>query len=201
MLIKGATGEKAVLKVEVYSHNGNNKLYMSSDSFSVQVTDPFGAKLLTVFCPYACTVTFTPQIGGLHKVSGMFFGQKLMNEETHLLVKSKNPVRKRSRLSPEPAEFVSARPRFSPTPDVFVIWCPAWNPSTAIVLNPNPHPRIQYDGTPSWYHFSRDLWSLWSIAPYLSTYDNQPSPSTPGHHLEHQWCLCLFKHHSHKHGS
>ena len=89
-LIAGHTAE---IKVEVHNHNGD-QLPISSGSFSVKLIDPLGTELHAVLCPTKCTVTFTPQMGGPHQVSGMFLEQKLMNEETHISVSSNNPVLK-----------------------------------------------------------------------------------------------------------
>ena len=86
-------GHKATLSVNVCDHRGN-ALSVSSDTLSLQVTDATGAELQTIFCQSSpeSTVTFTPQMSGLHKVSGTFLGQELISELTHISVASNNPV-------------------------------------------------------------------------------------------------------------
>ena len=82
----------------MFNHHGD-KLPISSGSFSVQVTDTIGTELQTVLCTTGpeCTATFTPQMSGLHEVSGLFLGQQLTSEQTHIPVKSNNPVLKYGR--------------------------------------------------------------------------------------------------------
>ena len=86
-------GHKTTHTVEICNHHGD-KLPISSDSFSVQVTDPTGNEVEIVPCTSGpeCTVTFTPQISGLHEVSARFLGQQLTSEQTHIAVSSNNPV-------------------------------------------------------------------------------------------------------------
>ena len=88
-------GQKSVLTVEVFNHSGNIQP-ISSDSFSVQITDSMATVVHNVFSTTEpdCTVTFTPQTGGLHEISGTFLGQKLICEPTHISVYSDNPVMK-----------------------------------------------------------------------------------------------------------
>ena len=85
-------GLKATLIVEAYDHQGD-KVPVSSGSLSVQVTDPAGTKVNTVICTTdsECTVTFTPQLSGIHKISGKFLGQQL-SEQAPITVSSNNPV-------------------------------------------------------------------------------------------------------------
>ena len=88
-------GHKTKLTVEVYNHHGN-MMPLSSDSISVQVLDPTDTSLPIARCASSseCTVTFTPQMSGLHEVSGKFIGKKLIGEHTHISVGSINPVLK-----------------------------------------------------------------------------------------------------------
>ena len=88
-------GHKTVLTMEVYDHR-NDALPVSSDHFSFQVTDPSNTELHNIQCINStdCTVTFTPQLSGLHKVTGMFLGQELISEKTHIAVSSNKPVLK-----------------------------------------------------------------------------------------------------------
>ena len=96
---EATAGHKATLTVEICNHHGD-KLPITSGSFSVQVTDPVGTELQTTLnvtfgtTGVDCTVTFTPQMSGLHKISGMFLGQPLTSEQTHIPVSSNNPVLK-----------------------------------------------------------------------------------------------------------
>ena len=88
-------GDEVSLTVEICNHRGE-KLPISSEpgSFSVQLTDPTGNEVQTVLSTFGleCTLTFTPQMSGLHKVSGIFLGQQLTSEQTHIPVSSNNPV-------------------------------------------------------------------------------------------------------------
>ena len=88
-------GHRTVLTVEVYNYNGD-KVKVPADSLSIQVTDRMDTEIPTQICTTGpnCTVTFTPQISGLHQVSGIFLGQKLTSEQTHISVASNNPVLK-----------------------------------------------------------------------------------------------------------
>ena len=81
--------------VEACDHHGDPFL-VSPDTFSVQVIDPAGTELHTVLCTSdsGCTVTFTTECCGLHEVSGIFLGQRLINEETHIAVSSNDPALK-----------------------------------------------------------------------------------------------------------
>ena len=93
--LEAKAGCKSVLTVEVHNHHGD-KLTMSSGTFSVQVTDDTGTEIDTELCTAGpdWTITFTPQMSGLHKISGSFLGQKLTSEPTHISVSSNNPVLK-----------------------------------------------------------------------------------------------------------
>ena len=92
--IDAKAGYEATHKVEVYNHHGD-KMWMASGDFYLQVMDQTNTELdTTVLCTDGseCTLTFTPQIGGLHQVSGMFLGQQLINEQSHISVTSNEPV-------------------------------------------------------------------------------------------------------------
>ena len=88
-------GLKATLTVDVCDHQGHT-VPLSSGALSVHITDPMDTKLDTFLNTVGskCTVTFTPQISGLHKISGLFLGQELISEQTHISVSSNNPVLK-----------------------------------------------------------------------------------------------------------
>ena len=93
--LEAKAGFKSVLTVEVHNHHGD-KMPISSDLFSVQVTDPAETEIHTELCISGpdCTTTFTPQMSGLHRISGNFLGQKFTSEPTHISVSSNNPVLK-----------------------------------------------------------------------------------------------------------
>ena len=88
-------GQKAEMQVKLSSNQGE-PVPCPFKEFTVEITDPEGTKLPsdqnTNGCVY--TVTFTPQMSGLHKVSGIFLGKQLTNEQTQILVSSNNPVLK-----------------------------------------------------------------------------------------------------------
>ena len=86
-------GHKAVLTVDVYDHHGDT-LPISSVPLSLQITDTTDTELHTQLCTNdsETTVTFTPQMSGLHKVSWTFLGNELISEVTHISVGSNNPV-------------------------------------------------------------------------------------------------------------
>ena len=88
-------GHRAVLTVEVYNHNGDT-IKVPADSLSIQVTDRMDAEIPTQICTTGpnCTVNFIPQISGLHQVTGLFLGQNLTSEQTHISVSNNNPVLK-----------------------------------------------------------------------------------------------------------
>ena len=93
--LEAKAGGKSVLTVEVHNHHGD-KLTMSSGNFSVQVTDDTGTEIHTELCTAGpdWTITFTPQMCGLHKISGSFLSTQLISEPTHISVSSNNPVLK-----------------------------------------------------------------------------------------------------------
>ena len=93
--LEAMAGQKSILTVEVYNHHGD-QLPISSNYFSFEVIDPTETEIHTKLCTTGpdCTVTFTPQMSGLHKVAGRFLGQKLSSEQTHISVSSNNPVLK-----------------------------------------------------------------------------------------------------------
>ena len=88
-------GHETKLTVEAFDHHGN-KLSMPFSAISVQVLDPTKTVLPIILDASSseCTVTFTPQMSGLHEVSGKFLGEKLISEHTHISVNSNNPVLK-----------------------------------------------------------------------------------------------------------
>ena len=86
-------GHKSTITVEVADHQGDT-VPLSPGIYSVSITDPTDSELDTLLSTVGdeCTVTFTPQVSGLHRISGMFLGQELISEQTHISVSSNNPV-------------------------------------------------------------------------------------------------------------
>ena len=93
--VKSNACQQAVVPVDIYDHHGD-KLAISAGPISLEVTDATDTKLRTHLCTDSpeCILTFTPQMSGLHKVSGMFLGQELVSEQTHISVNSNNPILK-----------------------------------------------------------------------------------------------------------
>ena len=92
---KAKAGHKVILPVEVYDHHGD-KVPISSKSLTLRVTDASDTELQTLLSTTHSehAAIFTPQTGGLHQVSGIFLGQQLISEQTHISVSSNNPVLK-----------------------------------------------------------------------------------------------------------
>ena len=85
-------GFKATLTVDVCGHHGDT-VPLPPDNLSVQITDPMDTKLDTLLSTSSseCTITFTPQIKGLHKISGMFLGEQLLCKQSHISIIGNNP--------------------------------------------------------------------------------------------------------------
>ena len=92
---EATAGLKATLTAEVYDHRGD-KMTVPVSLLSIQITDPVGTELPThlAITGTQCTVTFRPQMNGLHQVVATFMGQRLMSGQTHFSVRSNNPVLK-----------------------------------------------------------------------------------------------------------
>ena len=87
-------GLKSTITVEVCDHQGDT-VPLSSGTLSVQIMDPTDIKLETILSTSSeYIVTFTPQVKGLHQVSGMFLGKQLICKQTHISVSCNNPVLK-----------------------------------------------------------------------------------------------------------
>ena len=88
-------GLTTILTAVVFDHH-EDKISVPAGSLSVQITDPTDTKLRVHVCVTGskCSVTFQPQMSGLHQVSFMFLGQQLTSEQTHISVRSNNPVLK-----------------------------------------------------------------------------------------------------------
>ena len=88
-------GYIAILTAELYDHHGE-QVTISSESLSIELIAPTNTKLQshirTAGSEY--TVTFEPQVGGLHKICATFLGERLATEQTHISVKSSKPVLK-----------------------------------------------------------------------------------------------------------
>ena len=99
MVVFGSTeamvDNEVTVPVDVSNHHGE-KFLLSPHYFSVLMTGPTGLEVQTVLCTTdsECAVTFTPESCGLHKISGIFMGQTLINGETHLAVGNIDPVLK-----------------------------------------------------------------------------------------------------------
>ena len=92
---KGATvGQKAEMQIKLFSHS--KPVPNANRHFSVELSDPEDTKLTSVISTTECgyTVTFTPQMSGPHKVSGMLWGRHLPCEQRQIFVSSINPVLK-----------------------------------------------------------------------------------------------------------
>ena len=88
-------GLQSVIVVELLNNEGT-KVPIARSFLNIKITDPQQEELpitLNTNRP-KCTVTFTPQVSGKHKISLMCLGQKLKSEQNHILVKSNNPVLK-----------------------------------------------------------------------------------------------------------
>ena len=88
-------GEKTEVQVQLFNHKGKS-VPCTPNNFSAEITDPEGTNITSVLTTteHEYRVTFTPQMSGLHKVSGMFLGHQLTNEQKQILVGSNNPVLK-----------------------------------------------------------------------------------------------------------
>ena len=92
--IKATAGQKAKLTVKVYNRQGDT-IPSSVGPLSVKVTDPVNTEVCaSLHMIHPKSVTFTPQMSGLHEISLKFLGQKLLAEQTHISVGSNNPVLK-----------------------------------------------------------------------------------------------------------
>ena len=92
---KAIAGQKATFTLEVFNNHAE-RMPIPPGSLSVEVRDLSDTKLHTAVCPMdsQCTVTFTPQMSGIHKMSTIFRGQQLINEQADILVSSNDPVLK-----------------------------------------------------------------------------------------------------------
>ena len=92
-------GLKTELKVDIHNYHWD-QVSIPFDSFSLWIIDPTGAEIPTGLCTSGpeCTVTFTPKVSGLHQVRGLFLGQQLISEQTHIPVSNNNPVLKFGRF-------------------------------------------------------------------------------------------------------
>ena len=86
-------GLKAEMQVKLFSHQGE-QVPSTSNHFTIKITDSKDTNITSVLTTteQGYTVTFTPQMSGPHKVSGMFLGQQLINEQKQISVSSNNPV-------------------------------------------------------------------------------------------------------------
>ena len=92
--VDAKAGCEAVLAADICNYQGGTLSSISPGRLAIQVTDPTNTELGTLIYTNCseCTVTFTPQMSGLHNVSGLFLGQMLLSEQPHISVNSNNPV-------------------------------------------------------------------------------------------------------------
>ena len=90
---EASVGQKAELNVALFSPH-DETIPFTADHLTAEITDPEDSKVQIVanMTEQGYTVTFTPQMSGLHKVSGLFLGQQLTLEQTDISVSSINPV-------------------------------------------------------------------------------------------------------------
>ena len=92
---ESSAGEKTEMQVRLFNHQCK-PIPCTPNHFTAEITDPEGTTITSVLTTteHGYTVTFTPQMSGPHKVSGMFLGQQLINEQNQISVSSNNPVLK-----------------------------------------------------------------------------------------------------------
>ena len=88
-------GFKSVITATLLNAEGNT-VPIAGCFLTIIITDPWENKLsvtLNATDP-ECTVTFTPQRSGRHNIAVIYLGHKLTSEQTHINVKSNDPVQK-----------------------------------------------------------------------------------------------------------
>ena len=92
-------GKKAGLALELLSYRGET-LPATTTHFTATITDPEESQIQCVISTEGneYTATFTPQISGQHKLSGLFLGQALLCVEPAISVSSNEPVLKFGKL-------------------------------------------------------------------------------------------------------
>ena len=93
--IETMAGQKTEMQVRLFSYQGES-ITCTTNHFAVEISDPDGTNITNVLTTteHGYSVTFTPQMSGPHKVSGMFLGHHLCHEQSQILVSSNNPVLK-----------------------------------------------------------------------------------------------------------
>ena len=88
-------GLRSILTLELLNDAGN-KVPFAATFLTIKMTDPWHEELpITLSSTHPdCTVAFTPQRSGKHKISILYLGQKLKSDHTHIMVNSNNPVLK-----------------------------------------------------------------------------------------------------------
>ena len=88
-------GQESVRQKGVVSHNGE-AVPVAASHFTAEVTDTEGTKIQCTLNTNdnGCTVVFTPQMSGPHKVSVTFLEQQLRNKQKQMSVSSNGPVLK-----------------------------------------------------------------------------------------------------------
>ena len=87
-----SAGKTSVMQVEVFNQVAVAVPVIAS-CFSVEITDPEKTRIQYALntANNECTVTFTPQMSGLHTVAAMFKGHQLTIEPNQIPVSSNNP--------------------------------------------------------------------------------------------------------------
>ena len=86
-------GEKTEIKLELFSDHGG-RVPLMDGHLTAEIRDPENSEIENIvdMTDNGYTVTFIPQMSGLHKVSTLFLGQQLTLEQTNISVSSNNPV-------------------------------------------------------------------------------------------------------------
>ena len=84
-------GQNAELQIQLLCDQGKSLPY-ATNHFTVEITDPEGTKITSALSTSGreYTVTFTPQMSGQYKVSGMLLGQQLTSEQNYVSMDSLN---------------------------------------------------------------------------------------------------------------
>ena len=103
---KITAGLQSVIAIELFNDGGNSVAF-APPFLTVQITDPQQDELPVTFSTTYpdCTVIFTPQVSGRHEISVLHLGLTLKSEQTHIMVKSNNPVMKFGRYGNDHGTF------------------------------------------------------------------------------------------------
>ena len=86
-----SVSQNAELQIQLLCDQGKSLPY-ATNHFTVEISDPKGTKITSALSTSGreYTVTFTPQMSGQYKVSGMFLGQQLTSEQNYVSMDSLN---------------------------------------------------------------------------------------------------------------